>query len=471
MSSIPSIVRATAEAHRMFPDGAPVVVLVSGGGDSVALLRLLASGDLGVTREHLRVLHVDHMLRGPEAEADAAFVLGLCDDLGVACRVVRYDVAAYAERDGLNLEDAGRRVRYRFAEQEADALADEQGAPRSVARIAVAHTLDDHIETFLMRLVAGAGVSGLRGIRPVRGRVVRPLIALRRAEVRDWLVSVGGAWRDDATNADTSRTRAWVRAELVPLIESRFPAFVRTAERTLSILSDEDDLLSEMAGAFARDFARTVPGRVELDRARMATLSQAMARRTLRTAIAEAFPEAGRLEAAHVDALVEGLRREDFARDLPFGLRAEVEYGTLAISRRGHGPEPVEPCLLEVPGRAALGSAGTLTARLEAPGAMPASAYEAMLDADALSMPLVVDAPRPGDRIQPLGMSGTKKLQDVFVDAKVPKRLRPATPVVRSGGEVAWVAGLVVSERFKVSEQTRRVVVVRFEPAGDAEAD
>ncbi len=446
----------------MFPDGTVVVAMVSGGGDSVAMLRVLASGALGVTRDRVRVLHVDHMLRGAEAEADAAFVQGLCDDLGVECRVVRYDVAAFAEQEGLNLEDAGRQVRYRFAEQEADAFADDLGVPRSVARIAVAHTLDDHIETFLMRLLAGSGASGLRGIRPVRGRVVRPLIGVRRRQVREWLAANGWAWRDDATNEDLARTRAWIRAELLPLVESRFPAFVRTAGRMLEILRDEDDLLQEMAEAFANDFARVQAGRVEFDRGRMTTLSPAMARRTVRAAIAQAFPEAGRLEAEHVEAIVEGLACEDFARDLPHGLRAETEYGTLAVSRRGSAPAPVAPCLLEIPGEADLGPAGTIVARFGEPGDAPASRDVAVLDADLLAAPLVVDAVRPGDRIQPLGMRGTKKLQDVFVDAKVPRRLRALTPVVRSGDEIAWVAGLVVSERFKVTERTVRAAVLEW---------
>lgn len=446
----------------MFPEGCAVVAMVSGGGDSVAMLRLLASRALGVSRDRVRVLHVDHMLRGAEAEADAAFVQGLCDDLGVECRVVRYDVAALAAEDGLNLEDAGRQVRYRFAEQEADAFAGDLGVPRSAARIAVGHTLDDHVETFLMRLLAGSGAPGLRGIRPVRGRIVRPLIGVRRAQVREWLAANGWTWRDDATNADVARTRAWVRSEVLPLLESRFPAFVRTTSRMLEVLQDEDDLLQEMAEAFARDFARVHAGRVEFDRGRMATLSRAMARRTVRVAVADAFPEAGRLEAEHVEAIVDGLACEDFARDLPHGLRAETEYGTLTISRRGPAPAPVAPCLLEIPGEADLGPAGTVTARFGEPGVALASRDAAVLDADLLEAPLVVDAVRPGDRIQPLGMRGTKKLQDVFVDAKVPRRLRALTPVVRSGDEIAWVAGLVVSERFRVTERTERTAVLEW---------
>ena len=175
------------------PD-AVVLALVSGGADSVALLRLLSAGELGEVAD-LSVLHVNHLLRGEAADEHAAFVEDLCATVGVACRVVRYDVASYAEAEGLNLEDAGRRVRYRFAEQELDARCAVIGAPSGSGRIATAHTLDDLTETFLMRLVTGSGPAGLRAIPAVRGRIVRPLIGARRGEVTAYLEALEQPWR------------------------------------------------------------------------------------------------------------------------------------------------------------------------------------------------------------------------------------------------------------------------------------
>ncbi len=461
MSTLPDTARATAEAHGLLPPGATVVAMVSGGADSMALLHLLASGALGETGE-VRALHVNHLLRGADADRDEAFVAEECARLGVPCRTVRFDVAAYADAAGLNLEDAGRTVRYRLAAEEADAAAARLGLPASAARIAVAHTLDDRIETFLMRLLSGAGAGGLGSIRHARGRVVRPLLDARRDAVREWLASSGHAWREDATNLDTSRLRARVRHDLLPALLAVEPALHVTLARTMRILADEDELLGEMAEAFARDFAaeEVRPGEVALDRAMLATLSHPMRRRTVRVAIERAFPELSRLDSAHVEALVEGLAEDSFARDLPGGLRAFTEYGRMTVSRQG-GPLPaVAPSLLPIPGSVDLGAAGVLTAervppaeaRTPAPGGR-----EVVVDAGG-STALSVGPAGPGDRMRPLGMEGTKKLSDLFIDAKVPRRDRPAVPVVRDGERIVWVAGVRQSEEYRVRPDTAEAV-------------
>jgi tRNA(Ile)-lysidine synthase len=473
MPHLSDIARVTADAHGMLPSGAFVLALVSGGADSVALLRLLAAGDLGDLTGRLSVLHVNHLLRGAAADEDAAFVADLCATLGVPCDVVRYDVAAYAEAEGLNLEDAGRRVRYRFAEDQLDARCDALGVARSLGRIAVAHTADDRLETFLMRVIAGAGTGGLGGMDAVRDRIVRPLIDARRAEVTAYLESLGQAWREDSTNTDTARFRAWARHELLPVIEAQYPAFPETAARTMRVLAEEDGLLAELAQAFARDFTRFEDGALVLDRAFLSTLSAPMARRTVREAIVAAFPEASRLEFEHAEALLAGLAEGPFARDLPFGLRAEGEYARLRISRRGTPAPSVAPGLLPFPGTLDLGDAGAIEAR-EAAGGVDSPAEgtpdRVVIDADSVSWPLQVDAPRDGDRMRPFGMEGTKKLSDMLIDAKVPKRRRGATPVVRDGDRVVWLAGLRLGEECRVTEATSRIAELVWRP-GDVGPD
>lgn len=471
MPPLPDIARATAAEHALFAPGAPVVALVSGGADSVALLRLLAAGELGDLDGYLSVLHVNHLLRGEDADGDAAFVSALSARLGIACDVVRYDVAAYAEADGLNLEDAGRRVRYRFASDELDRRCDAAGVPRETGRIAVAHTADDRLETFLMRVVTGAGAGGLGGMAVVRGRVVRPLLEARRADVTAYLDSLGQTWREDATNADTARFRAWARHELLPLIEAQYPSFSETAARTMRVLSEEDELLAELAQAFARDFTRMEGGALVLDRAFLATLSAPMARRTVREAIVAAFPQASRLEFEHAEALLAGLAEGPFARDLPFGLRAEGEYATLRISRRGSAAPSVAPGLLAFPGILDLGEAGTIEARDGGTADDADTPDRVRIDADSVSWPLQVDALRDGDRMRPFGMEGTKKLSDMLIDAKVPRRLRRATPVVRDGERVVWLAGVRLGEEHRVTPATVNVaeLVWRHEDAGPDE--
>jgi tRNA(Ile)-lysidine synthase len=460
MSGLVDIARATASEHRMLEPCALVLAMVSGGADSVALLRALASGALGTFT--LSVLHVNHLLRGVAADEDASFVEGLCADLGVPCRVVRYDVAGYAQDAGLNLEDAGRRVRYRFADEELDAFCADAGVPPSAGRVATAHTLDDRIETLLMRIAQGTGAAGLVSPPHVRGRVVRPLLDCSRADVLAYLGQLAQPWREDATNADTTRLRARVRAELVPLLRAINPRADEALARTVRLLGDEDALLDGMARAFADDFARAVGGEVRFDRSRMVTLSRPMMRRAVRLALFESFPEASRLEFEHVEAVCDGMARDGFARDLPSGLRAFDEYGTLIISRGASGPPPLAPSLLVVPGTVDLPDAGRITARTAGRDELTDDPLTALIDADRIVGALTVDSARPGDRMRPLGMAGSRKLQDVLVDAKVPRRDRAAVPVIRDGERIVWVAGVRMSEEYRIGPGTVRTVLLRW---------
>jgi tRNA(Ile)-lysidine synthase len=456
---LPDIARATATAHHMLPQGASVLAMVSGGADSVALLRLLASGALGDL--DVSVLHVDHMLRGDAAAADAAFVAALCEGLGVPCRVARYDVGGYAATEGLNVEDAGRRVRYRFAEEELDALCAAAGVSGETGRIAVAHTFDDQIETVVMRFAAGAGPGGLTGIPYARGRIVRPLLDARRTDVVAYLRHLGQAWREDATNADTSRMRARVRADAVPLLEDLNPGFAGSLARTLAVLRDEDEMLDAQARSLVSGLATTVPGEVRFDLAGLRVLARPMLRRALRVGLIAAFPEASRIEFEHVEAMADGLAAGPFARDLPDGLRAFTEYATLVISRTPDEAAQSAPSLLEVPGTVDLGEAGRVTAAWCEP-VVRDDRMVAIIDADRLRGALIVDSVRPGDVIRPLGMKGTRKLQDVLTDAKVPRRSRARVPVVRDGETVVWVAGVRMSDDYAIQPGTVRAVEIAW---------
>jgi tRNA(Ile)-lysidine synthase len=462
MQSLPATAASTASERGMFPLAGPVVALVSGGADSTALLRLLASGRLPISGP-LSVLHVDHMLRGEESDADAAFVSALCTELGVPCAVVRFDVAEYASERGLNLEDAGRRIRYRFAEEALDAACAAARVAPDRGRIATAHNRDDRVETFLMRAITGSAAGGLSSIPYVRGRIVRPLLDCDRAVIREWLSADAHPWREDATNADTTRLRAFVRAELVPLAERANPAFRDTLARSIGLLADDDALLSRMANDFASDFAEvTGDGRLEFNREWMLTLDRAMARRTVRSAILSAFPEASRLEASHVEALVDGLSDPAFARDLAGGLRARTEYGKLTVSRAGESWPSVAPSLLTIPGTAELGDAGRIVAEETTPDDVSGTAISVTIAADTIST-LVVDGVRPGDRMRPLGMEGSRKLSDLLIDAKVARRERGAIPVVRDGERIVWLAGVRMSDEYRVGSSTRRAARLTWE--------
>lgn len=457
MTRLIQTVRATAERYGMLPPGATVLVMVSGGGDSVALLRLLSSGAFGELS--LRALHVNHLLRHEASDADELFVRGLCEELGVECRVVRYDVGAYAESERLNLEDAGRRVRYRFADEELDSWLGAAGKAPHEGRIAVAHTRDDRVETFFMRAISGSGPGALNALAPMRGRVVRPLADCDRNDLRDWLASNGWKWRDDESNADTTRSRAYVRSELITVAERLNPAVRDAVVRTMELLGDDDALLSDMASAFARDFCEVEPGvSVSLGREWIRTLDRTMARRTVRTALQSGFPEASRIEFAHIEALVDGMAVEGFAHDLPEGLRAVSEYDSMVILRAAVKPPRVAPSLLSLAGVTDLGAAGTITAEPTAADDAEGDPFSVVIDIGSIDGELAVDPVRAGDRMRPLGMSGTRKLSDLLIDEKVPKRLRDATPVVRDGERIVWLAGVRMSDDYRVTPETKAAV-------------
>lgn len=466
MPDIADISRETLTRLELLPPGAPVLAMVSGGADSTALLTLLASDWLGESQRPLQVLHVNHLLRGEESDADAEFVSAMCERLGVACRVVRFDVAAYADEAGLNLEDAGRRARYRFAEEELDMLCSANGVPRSQGRIATAHNRDDRVETFLMRTITGAGAGGFASIPYRRDRIVRPLLDCDRSAIRDWLSAAGVPWREDASNADTARLRSFVRHEIVPTFERANPAFRDTLSRSIDLLADDDALLTSMADAFARDFAQIAVGqRVEFDPQWMRTLDRVMARRTVRAALLTAFPEASRIEAFHVEALVAGLDDSTFCRDLPFGLRAQSEYGKLVVSRADEVAPVVTPSLLAVPGTVDLGPAGRMSARVVDPVDIVGTADSVTIDAGTADR-FLVDSVRPGDRIRPFGMEGTRKVADLLVDEKVVRRQRGAVPIVRDGDRIVWVAGVRMAEEYRVGPSASRVVRLTWERTG-----
>lgn len=454
---------ATARGHDMFVPAAPVVVMVSGGADSVALLRAVVAGTFGPLSAE--VLHVDHRLRGEASDADSAFVADLCAALGVPCTVASVDVAAYAAEDGLNLEDAGRRVRYREADALLDAACERAGVPATDGRIATAHTLDDRAETLLMRLAQGAGSGGLASLGYCRGRIVRPLLDCTRADVVTYLTGLQQGWREDATNADTTRLRARVRADLMPVLRDINPRFDDAVARTLQVLGDEDVLLDEYAAKVAVLLSATSADQVSIDREAFAALPRALQRRVLRLLLREVFAEASRLEFEHVEAVCDGATDRSYARDLPGGLRAFSEYGRLIISRNGDAPAALADHPLSVPGEVDFDGVGRIAATAGAHEPLP-DPMIAVIDADVVAGDLTVGSVREGDRIRPFGMIGTRKVSDVLIDAKVPARLRSSVPVVRDGERIVWVAGVKSSDDYRVGPSTRRTVRLMWEPRG-----
>ena len=336
--------RGQAEGSRRGQVAAPVILMVSGGADSMALLHMAVTEplDLGdgaglsrIAKERLHVLHVNHLLRGEDADADQHFVQETCDSLGVPCTALRVDVAKFAqERDG-NVEDVGRRVRYDAARELAQKLCTEQGVSRQKAKILTAHTADDRAETFMMNVMHGSGMSGLASIPRHRGLIYRPLLDYTHDQLKDWLKARDLDWHEDATNTDTHYLRAYMRHNVLPLLKARNPLLVQTVCKIADLMTDEDDYLEAKAARKLRHITlRKSESSLVLDALKLSSTDVVIARRVVRIVARQLIPEAW-LEFRHVDAVLEAVAAGVGVANLPQNLEARVRLGTVAFSFTG----------------------------------------------------------------------------------------------------------------------------------------
>ena len=490
---MPSVSRRypTGRSPYAWPSGAvddelraPVVLMVSGGADSTALLVMAATsaldiddgrGTARIARERLHVLHINHGLRGLDADEDEEFGRGLAAEYGIPCTVERLDVAALAAKTSDNVENAGREARYAAAARLANELSEQFGTPRAAARICTAHTADDRAETFFMNAIRGSGAPGLSSIPRRRNRIVRPLLDKTHDELCEYLRMRGIVWREDDTNRDTRYLRAYVRHELMPVVERRNPRVVASIASTCDILSDEDAYLGALASRLLHDLIRRQDGgMIALDASSLAASEVALARRAVRSALLMVEADA-RLEARHINRVLGLVSAGAGSATLPIGVDVRVEHGLLFLRARSADRSRVA-AWLEVPGTLELGEGGTLSARLiEVAHGADASLiakdralewgqHSVLLDAEACGVDpttggrLWVDTPHPGDIVCPLGMHGqSKKLADLLNEAQLPAAERSRIPIVRADvrGPVVWVAGIRVDERAKCTPHTK----------------
>lgn len=487
-------VRRTIRRFGLLPRETRVVVALSGGADSVALLfamREMAAADGFLLAG---AAHLNHQLRGADADADEEFCRRLAGELDVPLDVERLDVAALAGAAGVSLEQAAHDARHQFFVRAASR------ADASV--VAVAHTKDDQAETFLLRLLRGAGPRGLSGMHARSGVVVRPFIDTSRAEVRAFLQARQISFRQDATNDDRAIPRNRVRHELIPFLETRFsPGIVGVLDREATIAREDAEYLDAAAAAAAASVMTTTAAGVELPIEAIVAHPPAIARRVIR--LAQRIASGGRFTGFDaVDAVLAfAVSNSTGPVDLP-GHRVNRRGDTLVLTRslpprshRRHGAprqarggpsssraaamgveaKPHFSYELGIPGRVHVPEAacaisadvgtvpsGQSAARL---WTLAGRSDEAIVEASGLMGPLSVRSRRPGDSFRPLGLRGRKKLQDLFVDAKVERAQRDATPViVDSAGQIIWVAGHALAEEFRVTDRTKAVVILKRLP-------
>ena len=499
--------RGQAEGQRCGQVIAPVILMVSGGADSMALLHMAAteSLDLGdgaglarIAKERLHVLHVNHLLRGADADADQRFVQETCDSLGISCTVLRVDVAKLAQECDGNVEEMGRRVRYDAARELAQRLCTEQRVSRQKAKILTAHTADDRAETFMMNVMHGSGMSGLASIPRHRGLIYRPLLDYTHDQLKDWLKARGLDWHEDATNTDTHYLRAYMRHNVLPLLKARNPMLVQTVCKIADLMTDEDDYLEAKAARKLRQITlRKSEFSLVLDALKLSSTDMVIARRVVRIVARQLIPEAW-LEFRHVDAVLEAVAAGVGVANLPQNLEARVRLGTVTFSFTGaagsasaaggaasNEPAGTVPAAatfgehLAVPGTLELADGRVLSARIlpvehgfDVVSYATAHSQEwlgesVLLDAQACGVDPVhggslwVSGPEAGDTMQPLGMHGqSKKISDLLGEAGVPVESRSMMPIVRTNirGHVVWVAGIRPDERVKCTQDTKQLL-------------
>ena len=449
MGALIDAVRAFADQHRLWTPATRVAAAVSGGSDSVALLFLLRELASSGHVQLAGLIHLNHHIRGSASDADAAFCRALADRLGIAAVIGDADVPARAARDGVSIEVGGRDARQEFFLTARESL--------GVDRIAVAHTRDDQAETVLLRLTRGAGPAGLAGIAPSRDHLIRPLLSVSREELRAYLNGRGETWREDETNLDRAIPRNLIRHDVLPALRTLNARVDVALARTADILRNDAALLDQLANEAAARLVVVEGDHVRLDGAALAALPPALQTRVAIVALETANP--GRsygLEEAK--RLLERLDGD----------------GVLVLGRVLRVPrvqQVQQVQVLQVPGevREELGG-WTLAAEgpLNAEGAFKAEGRrqkaeptQAVIDAALVGTVLNVRGRRAGDRLQPLGAPGHRKLQDVLVDRKVPRDERDRVPIVTDQtGQIVWVAGHVLAEPFRVTPLTKSVVVL-----------
>ena len=463
--------RNYAIQHCLLSCGDRILVAVSGGPDSVALLHLLY--ELRVEFQlYLEMAHLQHGIRGEEAREDARFVADLAEKLKLPFHLKEIDLPRMKSDAGKgNLEALARAERYRFFAETVRA--------RNLNKVATAHTQDEQAETMLMWFLRGAGMKGLGGMSPrqqlqIAGgelsgtlTVIRPLLDVAKSEVLEYLKDRNFTYRVDRSNQDPTFLRNWIRSELMPKIQERVGSgFSARLSQQGQLLRDEDAYLDELT----RRTYHVVSDGMGLNRIDLLKQPKALQRRILRHWIEQARGHLRGLDFAHIEALLRliGEGPAQCRLSIPSGWEVVREYEDLRLEKSSRGFKRfcysysfeigttmrIAESRMEFTSRCVPSSQARL----------PANLTEAIFDASCLTAPLWVRNFRHGDRFQPLGMAGHKKIKDLFIENSVPLSIRAKLPLLIMGEEILWIPGYGRSETARVSEKTVTAVHIKAIP-------
>ncbi|MDA8157032.1 MAG: tRNA lysidine(34) synthetase TilS [Actinomycetota bacterium] len=449
-------IKKTIDSHSMLSreGGNGVLIGLSGGADSACLTVVLPrlKDEYGL---ELHAVYIDHGLRPDETPGEAAFAKNLCQSLGVEFHIEKIDVIPFAKKEGLGKQEAARELRYKAFDSWLTRL--------GLAKIAVAHNADDQAETFLMRFLRGAGPKGLSAIPPVRGKIIRPLIETPRVEIEEFLGREEIGYITDPSNLKEDYLRNRIRLSVVPVLKEINPSFVLAATRTANVLAEEERYFESIVlKTIMRLLHNKADGEVEFFLSPLESLDIVILRRVLRKMLDITAGLRG-VEFTHIEDIIKLVKKgaPGDRINLPHGVRAIKKYSTFLITTKV--PSRVEPATMEGPGELEVPGTGKIIKVYYAEkGFQPGEPKKMYLfDADRVSFPLVIRARQDGDFFCPAGLAGSrKKLQDFFVDEKTPRDQRDAVPLIISGGDIILVCGMRADERFKPTDETRRLLVI-----------
>jgi len=469
-------VKETINKYSMLTQGDHLLIGLSGGADSVCLSIILSKlrEDFNLT---LSAVYIDHGLRPEETEEEKLFCKALCDGLGIGFYIKTIDVRGYAKEKKLNLQEAGRELRYQVYEE----LCKEINA----TKIAPGHNADDQAETFLMRLLRGSGPTGLSGIPPVRRQeirsqksevrsltIIRPLIEIERKEIEKFLSSnalhlthyASRSFMIDSSNLKTDYLRNWIRQKIIPELKGQNPLLIKDICRITDILREEDTYLElTVTKTLMKLISRKADDMIELFLLPLETMEKVLLRRVLRRAI-DAVKGLKGIDFTHIEDIIVLIKsgKSGDRLYLPKGIKAIRGYSTLLLTSKP--PLRLLSRILTIPGEVSLEEIG-MVLKAEISEEIGDKSYNgkslAIFDFDRLSLPVEIRSRKSGDSFYPSGFGKRKKLQDFFVDLKIPRDERDAIPILTSGGNIIWVVGYRTDERLKVKGDTKRFLIVK----------
>lgn len=451
----------TIEKYHMIQPGDRVLAGVSGGADSVCLLLTLLEYREKVNFD-IKVVHVEHGIRGEESLQDAAYVEQLCQKLDVEYECVPVDIPAMAATEKLSTEEAGRIARYWIFEQVRESW--------QASKIAVAHNLNDQAETILWNLARGSGLDGAAGIRPVRDYIIRPLLECSRTEIEAYLEQKNITWREDRTNQELDYTRNVIRNCLLPEMTEKLNAgTVQHLAQFGTEMQQTREFLQELVEEACQKMVRIQPGRVQVDLHQMKQEKEFLQERILRFCLKEAGCGLKDMQRKHIQAVRELSEKQSGRQiQLPGGWRARRTFDWLVIEQDTgeNGAILQQEIQLKIPGETQT-PWGTFTTAIisNENQSIPQKKYTKWLSYDKITTGIYLRTRRTGDFLIVNHQGGRKKLKSYFTDEKIPAEDRERIPLLTVGQEVLWVAGYRISEGYKVEKYTKEILEITYKEA------